>query len=91
MSAKAPTRQQVKTFLDKVDAARKGDSPGPVFVHCAHGSDRTGCLVGIWRVVNDGWGYDEAYAEMRKYYFGPKFTKLSGTVKSYAQDKTASR
>ncbi|SRR5579875_885916 len=84
MSSRAPTGKQVRTFLKEVDNAASGRSAGPVFVHCAHGSDRTGCLVGIWRVTHDRYSYDEAYQEMRKYYFGPRFIRLSGAVKEYA-------
>ncbi len=85
MSSKAPTDEQVKTFLDAVQKAKDDPASGKAFVHCAHGSDRTGCLVGVWRVVKDGWSYDDTYKEMRKYYFGPKFTNLSGTVERYAK------
>ena len=56
-----------------------------VFVHCAHGSDRTGCMIGIWRVMRDGYDYDTAYKEMRKYWFTPKFTNLSGAVRTAAE------
>jgi protein tyrosine/serine phosphatase len=83
MSSEPPTAQQVKTFLSLTDDARKGN--GRVYVHCQHGSDRTGAMVGIWRVCRDGWTYDQAYREMRKYYFTPKFVKLSGAVRQYAQ------
>lgn len=89
MSDQAPTAKQVSTFVKTVESAASSKSNGPVFVHCAHGSDRTGCLVGIWRVTHDGWTYDQAYQEMRKYYFGPKFTQLSGSVKEYALTKQA--
>lgn len=58
-----------------------------VFVHCAHGSDRTGCMIGIWRVKRDGYDYDTAYREMRKYWFTPKFTNLSGAVRQAASQK----
>lgn len=58
-----------------------------VFVHCAHGSDRTGCMIGIWRVKRDGYDYDTAYKEMRKYWFTPKFTNLSGAVRQAAAQK----
>jgi protein tyrosine/serine phosphatase len=85
MSSQPPTKKQVATFIKEVERAASGKSNGPVFLHCAHGSDRTGCLVGIWRVTHDGMGYDDAYKEMRKYYFTPKFTKLSGAVKQYAE------
>ncbi len=82
MSDKAPTVQQVKTFLALTDDAKKNG--GRVFIHCQHGSDRCGSMVGIYRVTRDGWTYGQAYKEMRKYWFTPKFTQLSGAVKKYA-------
>lgn len=84
MSSAAPTTEQVSAFLDKVDKARQNPEAGPVFVHCAHGSDRAGCMVGIWRVSRDNWPYDRAFKEMRKYWFNPKFKNLSATVARYA-------
>ena len=80
MSSKAPTEKQVDTLLASIDSARKNG--GKVFVHCAHGSDRTGCMVGIWRVTRDGWSWERTYKEMRKYYFGPKYKELAGAVES---------
>jgi protein tyrosine phosphatase (PTP) superfamily phosphohydrolase (DUF442 family) len=85
MSSKAPTPAQIKTFISEVEKAEK--SGETVFVHCAHGSDRAGCMIGIWRVTHDNYSYDDAYKEMRKYYFSPKFTELSGTVKRLANPK----
>lgn len=82
MSDKPPTDKQVNTFIQTVKDGQEKNQP--VFVHCAHGSDRTGCLVGIWRVSQDGYSYDQAYKEMRKYYFGPQFTRLSAAVKQRA-------
>ena len=84
MNSAAPTRKQVTTMTDSLKQAQDTQAGGSVFVHCAHGSDRTGCMIGIWRVTADKWSYDEAYKEMRKYWFTPKFTKLSGAVKKYA-------
>jgi tyrosine-protein phosphatase SIW14 len=89
MSSKPPTQQQIDTMMSKITAAEKDPSKGAVFVHCAHGSDRTGAMIGLWRVVHDKWDYDTTYKEMRKYWFTPKFTELSGTVKKFA-DKQAS-
>jgi protein tyrosine/serine phosphatase len=88
MASQAPTKAQLKTFDDEVEKAQKKES-GPVFVHCAHGSDRTGCLVGIWRVSHEGWSYDKAYEEMHKYFFGPKFTALSGAVRQAAKESAS--
>jgi protein tyrosine/serine phosphatase len=36
----------------------------PVFVHCYHGSDRTGIVVGAYRILDDGWTADQAIAEV---------------------------
>ncbi len=84
MSNAAPTQAQVDTFLETVKQGKEKNEP--VFVHCAHGSDRTGCMVGIWRVTEDGYSYDKAYKEMRQYYFGPQFTNLSQAVKKRASN-----
>jgi tyrosine-protein phosphatase SIW14 len=93
MDSHAPTKSEVDRFLSTVEGAANSSSSsgkkagGPVFVHCAHGSDRTGCMIGIWRVAKDGWNYDQAYREMRKYYFGPQFKELSDTVQQYASPR----
>ena len=42
----------------------------PVFVHCQHGSDRTGTMVAIYRVAIEGWSKEEAIAEMTRGDFG---------------------
>ncbi len=82
MSSKAPTEAQLATYIAAVREAKEKNEP--VFLHCAHGSDRTGCLVGIWRVTEDGYTYPQAYTEMRKYWFGPQFKELSGAVQKSA-------
>jgi protein tyrosine phosphatase (PTP) superfamily phosphohydrolase (DUF442 family) len=43
------------------------DSPGPVFIHCEHGCDRTGTLAACYRIQHDGWSYPEAMKEADKY------------------------
>ena len=85
MSSAPPTRGQVDKVMTAIKRAKVDSAAGKIFVHCAHGSDRTGCIIGIFRVTQDGYTYEDAYKEMRKYYFSPKFTKLSGAVREYAQ------
>jgi hypothetical protein len=93
MDSRAPTDKQVDTMMTEIDKAKKlfeqGREDKKIFVHCAHGSDRTGCMIGIWRVTRDNYDYQTAYKEMRKYYFGPKFTRLSGAVQQYATKERA--
>ena len=43
----------------------------PVFVHCQHGKDRTGLIVGLYKVFYLGVDRDAAYSEMRKIGFTP--------------------
>jgi len=39
----------------------------PVFVHCRRGADRTGAMVGFYRIALDKWDPEEAYSEARKF------------------------
>jgi len=81
MGREAPTKKQVAMFLAILnDPAQK-----PVFVHCQHGADRTGAMIGIYRVTHDGWTFDQAYAEMRKYGFKKDLSELKGSVRERAK------
>ncbi len=42
----------------------------PVFVHCRQGSDRTGMMCAIYRIVAQGWSKQEAIDEMTRGGFG---------------------
>ncbi|MEW5735585.1 MAG: caspase family protein [Thermodesulfobacteriota bacterium] len=42
----------------------------PVFVHCWHGSDRTGTMVAIYRIAVQGWTKEEALREMTEGGYG---------------------
>ncbi len=57
---------------DVVRFLRIAADPGraPVFVHCKYGADRTGAMVGVYRVVLQGWEREEAIREMTTGGFG---------------------
>lgn len=50
---------------------RAASAPSGILVHCTHGQDRTGFVIGQLRVIADGWSKPRAYAEMRQYGFHP--------------------
>jgi protein tyrosine/serine phosphatase len=80
MSGDPPTTREIDTFLKTATSA----ADQPVFVHCQHGADRTGTLIGIYRERVDGWDFDRAYKEMRRYGFDPHWKRLTATVRHYA-------
>ena len=80
MGSDPPTEREVSTFL----ATLKRAPQEPVFVHCQHGADRTGCMIGIWRVTQQGWTFPQAWAEMRQDGFNPRWTKLTAAVRQRA-------
>lgn len=57
---------------------------GPVFVHCQHGKDRTGAMVGIYRMKHDGWKYDQAYKEMKEKGYRTFLIGLTYGVRRFA-------
>ncbi|HLX64430.1 MAG TPA: tyrosine-protein phosphatase [Planctomycetota bacterium] len=41
----------------------------PVFVHCLHGSDRTGLAIGAYRIIEQGWLAQDAAKELHTFGF----------------------
>jgi protein tyrosine/serine phosphatase len=78
----APEDSQVNAII----AIMKDPKNQPLLIHCFHGEDRTGLIVGLYRVYVDGWTQDAAYQEMLKMGFHKKFTSL----RDYFYEKTNS-
>jgi protein tyrosine/serine phosphatase len=53
-----PADAQVRAVLGLVDSL-----PGPVFIHCQHGCDRTGTIVACYRIQHDGWSLEKSMDE----------------------------
>jgi tyrosine-protein phosphatase SIW14 len=56
---RAPTADQVAKLLGLLSDT----SPGPVFVHCRRGADRTGTIIACYRMVHDHWDNKKALNE----------------------------
>ncbi|MBN2580084.1 MAG: tyrosine-protein phosphatase [Pirellulales bacterium] len=65
-NALKPKKSQAVEFLKVVTDKKRQ----PVFVHCQHGSDRTGMMCALYRVAVDGWSKQAAVQEMTKGGFG---------------------
>ncbi|MBV4486207.1 tyrosine-protein phosphatase [Pseudomonas sp. SWRI153] len=57
----------VLTALRTLQAA---EADGPVLMHCKHGSDRTGLMAAMYRLVIQGWTKEQALKEMTEGGFG---------------------
>lgn len=42
----------------------------PILVHCQHGADRTGLLMALYRILDQGWTREEALEELQNGGFG---------------------
>jgi protein tyrosine/serine phosphatase len=61
-----PKDEDVIRFLQTVSDKSKQ----PVFVHCRYGSDRTGVMCAVYRIVIEGWSKQQAIDEMTNGGFG---------------------
>jgi protein tyrosine/serine phosphatase len=53
-------------------------------VHCWHGSDRTGCIIALYRILNQGWSKEQAIDEM--VYGGYGFKSRYVNIIRYIKD-----
>ena len=61
----SPTDAQTAEFLKVIN----DPSSGVVYVHCAGGRHRTGSMIAVYRMTEDGWTIDQAYKEMLAFDF----------------------
>jgi protein tyrosine/serine phosphatase len=81
-AVKPPSTDEVNQILTILNTP----SNYPIFLHCHYGEDRTGMVVGLYRVLYENWTSLNAYKEMIADGFHPSFTAL----KDYFDERTAS-
>lgn len=54
---------------ERIRALVLDPNQGPMLVHCAAGTNRTGLAVGMYRLHHDGWALEDVLKEMRDYDF----------------------
>ena len=62
--------------MSSILAVLADKSRAPIYVHCKHGQDRTGLVVGLERVELEGWTPAKAHAEMVTIGFHTAFVGL---------------
>jgi len=82
-SRDAPRPEQVARFLEIV----RDPTLRPLYVHCQHGVDRTGTMMAVYRMEDEGWSNPEAFAEMEYFDANKIFQDLRNYVRSYRAQK----
>jgi protein tyrosine/serine phosphatase len=62
-STRPPSPDEVERFLDVVSDPENQ----PVLVHCRGGVDRSGYMLGIYRLERSGWSRERAVREMNRF------------------------
>lgn len=57
-----PNQFEIDRYFSIIDKSENR----PVYLHCKHGSDRTGMLASFYRIRHDQWSADKAYDEMKE-------------------------
>jgi protein tyrosine/serine phosphatase len=76
--------------IDEILGLLSNDTGQPVFVHCKKGMDRTGLVVGLYRVLIEKWEPAQAWAEMLKFGYHPSFKALTRYFEQRANWKSPS-
>lgn len=76
----SPDDNQVNSIL----AIVSNHTQRPIFIHCQHGQDRTGLIVGLYRVFYESWEPARAYQEM----LDNGFHQILVLLNHYFEEKT---
>jgi tyrosine-protein phosphatase SIW14 len=83
-STDPPTDAQVRQFLSIVNDPEQH----PVYIHCLHGVDRTGAMLAVYRIREQGWNNGDALAEMEHFGAHGILHDLRRFVGSYTPSRT---
>lgn len=75
-----PRDGEVNDILAKLD----DPSLQPVYVHCMEGVDRTGLIIALYRVIDEGWNPKDAHDEMVAH----GFKSILLNMNHYFEEKT---
>ena len=81
-SYRKPDEHEVQAILSAVEEPQNQ----PIFVHCQHGENRTGLIMGLYRVQYEHWTPEAAYQEMiadgmaitSSFFLLPYFDRVTG-------------
>jgi protein tyrosine/serine phosphatase len=78
-ASRPPSEADVERFLQVLSEPANY----PVLVHCRSGVDRTGYMLAMYRMTEEGWSKEQALAEMRRFL---QFETLNGVPATVVRD-----
>lgn len=63
------------------------NAPKPLLIHCKHGSDRTGLIVAMYRIIFEDWTKEKAIDELKKYGFHTIFFNIPRYIRNVDKEK----
>jgi len=78
-----PEEEDVAAFLKIL----RDPQNQPVFVHCMHGSDRTGMMVASYRMLEQKWSSAEATAELKNFGFHEMWDDIAKYIKNFDAER----
>ncbi len=84
MKADAFTDKEIIKALQVIASSQK-----PLLIHCKQGSDRTGVVIAMYRIIFQGWSKEQALNELQNggYGFHDQYTNIPSYLKNVDIDK----
>lgn len=76
-----------KEQIDEIIALLKNPVFQPVFIHCKEGKVRAGVVIAAYRIIVEGWTFEDAYKEMKKYGFKSYLFWWKNFLRKYTEEK----
>lgn len=74
-----PSDEQMEHILSIINAPENQ----PVFVHCRRGADRTGTVIAVYRISQEGWTSEQAKSEAKRYGMGFWVIGMKDYIRDY--------
>ena len=78
----APKRHQMEAAMKAITDPKNH----PVFVHCKRGADRTGTVIAVYRMTQEGWTPERASEEAKRFGIGWWQVWMKDYIEDYHKD-----